>query len=119
MARDGAKLLKIGELARLCDKTVRALHLYEELALLRPARRTRGGFREYDAGNVARIGYIDRLQRLGYSLGDIRALVERWEAGESPRLAMASVEVDYAARLDAVRRQIGELRGLEAELVER
>ena len=113
MASAERKLLKIGELARMADKTVRALHLYEELELLRPARRTQGGFRMYDSANVARITYIDRLQRLGYSLGDIRALVERWEAGESPREAMASIEAAYVARLDEVRRQIRELRKLE------
>lgn len=118
MASAERKLLKIGELARMADKTVRALHLYEELELLRPARRTQGGFRMYDSANVARITYIDRLQRLGYSLGDIRALVERWEAGESPREAMASIEAAYVARLDEVRRQIRELRKLEGELVD-
>src|SRR5437773_2734911 len=35
--RTGKGLLKVGELARATGKTVRALHLYEELGLLKPA----------------------------------------------------------------------------------
>ena len=36
-------LLKVGELARRTGKTVRAIHLYEELGLLTPAVRSKGG----------------------------------------------------------------------------
>ena len=42
-------LIRIGDLARLTGKTVRAIHLYEELGLLKPATRSSGGFRLYDA----------------------------------------------------------------------
>ncbi len=40
-------LLKVGELAKRTGKTVRAVHLYEELGLLDPAVRSKGGFRLY------------------------------------------------------------------------
>ena len=40
-------LLKVGELARRTGKTARAIHLYEELGLLTPAVRSKGGFRLY------------------------------------------------------------------------
>ena len=40
-------LLKVGELAKQTGKTVRAVHLYEELGLLAPAVRSKGGFRLY------------------------------------------------------------------------
>ena len=63
-----ASRLRIGELAELTDKTVRALHLYEEKGLIEPVERSPGGFRLYDRANVARIHYIDRLQKLGLSL---------------------------------------------------
>ncbi len=41
--------LKVGELAKRTGKTVRAVHLYEELGLLAPAVRSKGGFRLYPA----------------------------------------------------------------------
>ncbi len=39
--------LRIGELARRTGKTNRTLHFYEELGLLAPMSRTKGGFRIY------------------------------------------------------------------------
>jgi MerR family copper efflux transcriptional regulator len=112
------KLFKIGELAKLTEKTARALHLYEEMDLLAPAERTQGGFRLYDFENVSRIRYIDRLQKLGYSLGEIRELVAAWRAEPTGRDAMASMEDVYRARLSEVRRTLDDLRALEGELVD-
>ncbi len=114
---DEPKLLRIGQLAKLTNKTARALHLYEEMDLLCPVGRTTGGFRVYDDSNLSRIRYIDRLQRLGYSLKDIRTLVAEWRTMSNPRDAMASMESIYQARLAEVRRTLADLQGLERELV--
>ncbi|MCA9539549.1 MAG: MerR family transcriptional regulator [Myxococcales bacterium] len=117
MPRRG-ELMRIGELARRTDKTVRALHLYEEMTLLSPAERTQGGFRLYDEDNVERIVYIDRLQRLGFSLGEIQTLVRDWSAGETPREAMERIKASYRARLAEVRGRLVELQRLERELAD-
>ena len=47
-----AKLLRVGELARVVGKTVRAMHLYEEMGLVKPASRSAGGYRLYAADAV-------------------------------------------------------------------
>lgn len=111
-------LMKIGELARRTDKTVRALHHYENLDLLAPAHRTKGGFRLYDEGSVERIAYIDRLQRLGLSLAEIRALVEQWATGESPAASMQQLKQSYRSRLADVRQKLSDLQALERELAD-
>ena len=98
MANEKA-LFKIGELATRTDKTVRALHLYEELGLLQPASRTASGYRMYDDGNLERIEYISRLQRLGMSLGDIGALLTDLDGEDAPRDAMARLRTVYTDRL--------------------
>lgn len=116
MARD--TLMKIGELARRTDKTIRALHHYEELELLVPARRTKGGFRMYDESNLERIVYIDRLQRLGLSLAEIRELVAQWADGTSPAASMERVKQSYRVRLAEVREKLAELQALERELAD-
>lgn len=67
MARDH-NLVKIGEFAELADASVRTLRYYEELGLLRPACRGRGGVRYFDRIQLDRITAIRRLQRLGLSL---------------------------------------------------
>ena len=45
VSAENLTLLKVGELAKRTGKTVRAVHLYEELGLLTPAVRSKGGFR--------------------------------------------------------------------------
>ncbi|MCK6574793.1 MerR family DNA-binding protein [Myxococcota bacterium] len=109
--------LKIGELARLAGKTIRAIHLYEELELLTPAERSPGGFRLYDTSNLERIQFIDKMQRLGLSLGDIRGLLHQWTQSATAPGAMKGVEELYRAKLAETRAQIRELRALEGELL--
>ena len=69
------KLLRIGELAKRSGKSVRALHLYEELGLLRPEHRSQGGFRLYHHSSVERVQWITKLQEAGFSLNELRELL--------------------------------------------
>src|SRR5678815_3619763 len=81
-------LLKVGELAKRTGKTVRAVHLYEELGLLQPAVRSKGGFRLYSARATRRIEWIQKLQDLGFSLTEIKAFLRDWEESETAPKAM-------------------------------
>src|SRR5580693_9045299 len=72
-------LLKVGELAKRTGKTVRAVHLYEELGLLEPAVRSKGGFRLYSSKALKRVDWIQKLQDLGFSLTEIKAVLRDWE----------------------------------------
>lgn len=108
--------LRIGELARHSAKTVRALHLYEELGLLVPVERSKGGYRLYDAESVTRVRWIGKLQEMGFSLGDIKTMAHQWEHSGSAPGAMAKVERLLQEKLEESRAQIARLRILEAEL---
>jgi DNA-binding transcriptional MerR regulator len=120
-AASGRRTLRVGDLAKLTGKTVRALHLYEELALLEPLERSKGGFRLYDADAVVRVRFISKLQDLGFSLHDIRDLVAAWQAsgsapaGSAPG-AMKRMREIYRQKLVETRQQIERLRMLEGEL---
>src|SRR5690606_29131872 len=43
-----AELLRVGDLAKLTGKTVRAIHHYEELGLIEPVGRSKGHYRLFD-----------------------------------------------------------------------
>ena len=75
--------LKVGELARRTGLTVRTLHHYDEIGLLRPSLHTGSGHRLYTAGDVARLQQLVALRQLGFSLEDVRACLDR--ADFSPR----------------------------------
>ena len=108
--------LKIGELAKLTGKSARALHLYEELGLLQPVERSKGGFRLYDAESVTRVQWISHLNELGFSLQEIRGLRTDWSGGASGPQAMGDVKSLYEEKLSDTRTQIGKLQALAREL---
>src|SRR5688572_22226370 len=68
----GGTLMQVGDLARESGKTVRAIHLYEELGLLKPAARSKGRYRLYSSEALTRIRWIGKLQDMGFSLTDIQ-----------------------------------------------
>src|SRR5436190_23838628 len=69
--------LKVGQLAERAGVSVRALHYYEEVGLLRPSGRSPGGHRLYRAADVARLHQIRSLRQLGLSIGEIRDSLAR------------------------------------------
>jgi DNA-binding transcriptional MerR regulator len=109
-------LMQIGDLARETGKTVRAIHLYEELGLLSPAARSKGRFRLYASDAVTRIRWIGKLQDMGFSLTDIQTVVREWvQQGSAPR-SMEQMKGVYAKKLAETRETIRRLKALEHEL---
>lgn len=112
------KVLRVGELARAVGKSVRAVHLYEELGLLRPVSRTAGGFRLFTADAVDRINWITKLQAIGFSLSEIQGFVREFESAESGRSATARVRDVFQDKLSQIRNSLMQLRVIENDLVE-
>ncbi|HEV2970790.1 MAG TPA: MerR family transcriptional regulator [Pirellulales bacterium] len=69
--------LKVGELARRTRLTIRTLHHYDEIGLLRPSLHTESGHRLYTAGDVARLQQVLSLRQLGFALEEIRDCLNR------------------------------------------
>lgn len=110
------QLLRVGDLARQTGKSVRAIHLYEELELLQPAKRSSGGFRLYEPMAVERVRWIELLNGLGFSLHEIRELLRNWwSAGLGPE-AMQDLRALFARKLEETRTHRRRLEELEQEL---
>lgn len=111
-------LLQVGELAKATGKTVRAIHLYEELGLLRAHERSKGRYRLFTEEALVRVRWITKLQSLGLSLSEIQGLVKEQEESGSAQFAASRLGDVYRAKLQETRTKIAELRALEAELEE-
>ena len=112
------RLLQVGQIAKQTGKTVRAIRFYEELGLVTPAHRTRGGFRKYDSSMLVRIHWIDRLQVLGFSLRDIRDFLSTLRDEDHGPRAMDHLRAFYAKKLIETRDTVTRLQALESELNE-
>ena len=73
------RCLKIGELARRSGISVRTLHYYDQIGLLRPSQQTMSGYRLYSRVDVARLQQIRSLRSLGLPLKEIAAALARPE----------------------------------------
>lgn len=66
----------IGEVSRMTGVSVRTLHHYDAIGLLKPAQISESGYRLYDADSLARLQAILLFRELQFSLRDIRAIME-------------------------------------------
>jgi MerR family transcriptional regulator, thiopeptide resistance regulator len=73
----GFEALKVGELARRTGLTIRTLHHYDEIGLLKPSLHTAAGHRLYTAADIARLQQVLSLRQLGFSLEQIRDCLDR------------------------------------------
>jgi DNA-binding transcriptional MerR regulator len=109
-------LLQVGDLARAVGKTVRAIHLYEELGLLKAHERSKGRYRLFTQDAVVRVRWIIKLQSLGLSLSEIQGIERARTDVTSAQSAAARLREVYETKLNETRSKIEELRALETEL---
>jgi len=77
---------KVGDVAKATGLSVRALHHYDELGLLRPSGRTAAGHRYYLPKDLLRLQRIASLKQLGLSLQEIAACLGRPDGAMLPVL---------------------------------
>lgn len=107
--------MRIGELARATGESVKTLRFWTEAGLL-PAWRGDNLYRYYGDGCVRRAATIRRIQDLGFTLAEIRGILELRECGLRP---CEDVRARLEHHLRATLRRRAELERLEVELKER
>lgn len=68
--------MQTGELARAAGVNIQTIRFYEREKLLRLPRRTPSGYRDYTAEDLNRVLFIRRNQEIGFTLAEIRQLLE-------------------------------------------
>jgi DNA-binding transcriptional MerR regulator len=90
--------LPVGEVARLAGVTVRTLHHYDEIGLLRPGHRTAAGYRQYGTADLLRLQRILAYRELGFGLDEVARLVDgnagsdaNTDSGDGPEACAAGL----------------------------
>ncbi|MBA3594442.1 MAG: MerR family transcriptional regulator [Polaromonas sp.] len=104
-------LLKVGELAARTGLTVRTLHHYDTIGLLRPSARTDAGYRLYSRSDVARLHGIQALQQLGLPLNQIGSMLDG-DGTALPAIIAQQIEAlnQEVSRAGALRASLGLLQ---------
>ncbi len=74
---------QIGKVAERVGLSLRTVRYYEEMQLIAPEQRTEGGFRLYTEENIARLMLIKQMKPLGFSVEEMRELLELLDAGSA------------------------------------
>jgi DNA-binding transcriptional MerR regulator len=106
-------------ITELCSEfgvTARALRFYEDEGLISPQRR--GTQRIYSQRDRARLAWILRGKRVGFSLADIREMIDLYDLGDDRRLQREVTLERCTAKIEALQAQKRDIDAAIAELTE-
>ncbi|MBT2541872.1 MerR family transcriptional regulator [Streptomyces sp. ISL-44] len=92
--------MQIGEVAARTELSLRTIRHYEETGLVTPSARSQGGFRLYTETDVARLMVIRRMKPLGFTLDQMRDLLDATDRLDTDGQLDAA---EHEALLDRVR----------------
>jgi len=104
--------MNIGQAAEKSGLPPKTIRYYEDIGLLRPARRA-NGFRDYGDKDVHELRFVARARRLGFSVEECRHLLALYR--DTGR-ASAEVRATATTHIEAIRIKIEELCSMERAL---
>jgi MerR family transcriptional regulator, mercuric resistance operon regulatory protein len=102
--------MRIGELAKTVDVNVETIRYYQRIGLLGLPQKPYGGTRSYSGQDLRRLRFIRRAQQIGFSLDDIRALLEL-SSSDCKQVGKLAAE-----KLNLVHAKLRQLRRIESVL---
>jgi MerR family mercuric resistance operon transcriptional regulator len=105
--------MTIGALSGLTGVNIETIRYYEKIGLLPPPRRSEGRRRLYDRDLKQRLQFVRRSRELGFSIGEIRALLQLVDQGG---LGCSEAKAITERHVADIRGKISDLKRLERAL---
>ena len=74
----------VSEVAKSAGVSADVVRYYSRIGLLNPGRNPDNGYREYTPQDVVRVSFIRKAKWLGFTLKDVKTILEKADSGESP-----------------------------------
>ena len=105
----------IGEMSRLTGVNIETIRYYERIGVLPRPDRTAGGNRQYNYDQLKRLFFVKRCRGLGFSLDEIRALLDMVDGQDFTCNDVHGMTVTHLA---SVRKKLQDLKRLEQALTD-
>jgi MerR family copper efflux transcriptional regulator len=105
--------MNIGEAAKASGVSAKMIRHYENVGLFPEAQRTESGYRQYSEKEVATLRFIRQSRDLGFSIEQIRELLDLWQNRRRPSRQVKALAL---AHLDELEAKLRELQGMKATL---
>ncbi|MBK9135959.1 MAG: Cu(I)-responsive transcriptional regulator [Betaproteobacteria bacterium] len=109
--------MNIGQAAAATGVSAKMIRHYEGMGLLPPAARTDAGYRQYSARDVNMLRFIRHSRDLGFSLEQIRELLDLWQNRRRSSRQVKALAEAHMAELDAKLAELQSMRATLAHLV--
>jgi MerR family transcriptional regulator, copper efflux regulator len=102
--------VKIGQAASASGISERMIRHYEKIGLMPAAARRNSGYRDYDARDVHTLTFIGRARDLGFSVDEIRKLLQLWQDRSRASHDVKALALARAAELKRKEHALHEMR---------
>ena len=92
--------MQIGEASRATGVSAKMIRHYESIGLIPAADRRESNYRDYDAEDVHRLGFIRRARDLGCSIDESRDLLKLWGDRRRSSRDVKALTLAHIAELD-------------------
>lgn len=105
--------MNIGQAAQATGVSAKMIRHYESVGLFPEARRTESGYRLYGEKELATLRFIRHSRDLGFSLEQIRALLDLWQNRRRPSRQVKALAQEH---LDEIEKKLRELQAMKTTL---
>jgi Cu(I)-responsive transcriptional regulator len=105
--------MNIGAAAARSGLPTKTIRYYEEVGLIRPAKRQDNRYRDYDENDVHRLCFIQRARGLGFSVEQCKELLALYDDEDRASADVKAIALEHIAEIDA---RIEALKGMRATL---
>jgi len=105
--------MNIGEAAKACGVSAKMMRHYESVGLFPEAARSDSGYRQYTDKEVSTLRFIRQSRDLGFSINQIRELLELWQNRKRPSRQVKALAQAHIAELEE---KLKELQTMKATL---
>jgi MerR family copper efflux transcriptional regulator len=111
--------MKIGTVAEKSGVPPKTIRYYESIGLIPSADRLPNGYRRYNEVDMHTLHFIKRTRGLGFSVDEVRSLLDLWQDRERPSASVKSLASAHLKALDLKITELMSMRKTLSELIDR